>query len=107
MLVYGAGVAARKRGVTLKQFFAAFPAVTGETPPPAPPSPPPPRRDRAWVARKLRDLDDLRDANVIHLHEFASSRQAVLAKFIDADDGPIDDATLPGLPFWPPASRAA
>lgn len=106
MLVYGAGVAARKRGVTLKQFFEAFPAVTGETPPPAPPSPPPPRRDRAWVARKLRDLDDLRDAGVIHLDEHATSRRRVLAKFVDADDGGEDDAPeeAPYASYWPPAS---
>jgi len=94
ILVYAAGVTARRKGLTLRQFFLSFADFDEDAPPDdaatggggAPPAAAAPVYNRAWVERKLRDLDRLKAIGAIDDEERAAARKVALDRFALADD---------------------
>ena len=94
ILVYAAGVTARRKGLTLRQFFLSFADFDEDAPPDdaadggggAPPAAAVPVYNRVWVERKLRDLDRLRAIGAIDDQERAAARKVALDRFALADD---------------------
>ncbi|KAH8067169.1 phosphorelay sensor kinase [Aureococcus anophagefferens] len=84
ILVYAAGVTARRKGLTLRQFFLSFADLDDDAPPDdaadggggAPPAAAVPVYNRAWIERKLRDLDRLKAIGAIDDQKRAAQGRA-------------------------------